>query len=289
MSITLDGNNIVFEGTITVANGFNPDSGVAYLILTPSGGYGTLPFLATGDSGLPPEFPSIKMTEVDPATPLPTVNPIVTKVDPGGPGVASKYTMEFFVHKGEQGATGAISISNAVDLSGALGTGTDDYILTYDAATATWKPNAQKVGNLYVASAILATSYSNASPRSLVSITIPGQPFDWYPRCFAQVPITGSSTTQVHLYARLNDPASGAQLGFAYGQVGATPPVPVLIPAPPAGSAVPGTSGGTYGRVSAGAAATIYLRAEQIASSSASWSTAAAPSATYCVEVAPLA
>lgn len=288
MSLTLDGNNIVFDGTITVANGFNPESGVAYLILTPSGGYGSLPFLATGDSGLPPEFPSIKMTEVDPAESLPLVNPVVTMVDPGGPGKASKYTLEFFVHSGARGATGAITISGATDIEGTLNSGADKYILTYNAANNTWVPNAQKVGNIYVPSTILATSFNNASPRTLTSITIPGQPFDWYPRCFAQVPVTGSSTTQVHLYARLNDPAAGAQVGFAYGQVGATPPVPLLIPAPPAGQPVPGTSGGTYGLVSAGSAATIYLRAEQISSSSASWSTAAAPSSTFCVEVAPV-
>ncbi len=289
MGLTLDGNNIVFDGTVTVANGFNAETGTAYLILTPSGGYGSLPFLATGESGLPPVFTSITMTEVDPSLPLPAVNPVVTMVNPGGPGVASQYTMQFFVHAGQAGATGTITISNATDLatSPALGTATDQYILVWNNANRTWVPSAQKVGNIFVPSQIVATAYNNSNPRLLCSITIPPQQFDWYPRCFAQVPVTGSSDTRVDIVARLNDPAAGSILGYGVGQTGATPPVNVMIPAPPAGAAVPGS----YMKVAAGASAVIYLRAEQKAASSNAWSTpasgATSPFSTFCVEVVP--
>ena len=53
MPITVSGNDIEFTGTVRVVNGFNPDTGVAYLILTPDGGVGSLPFLAQGLPGLP--------------------------------------------------------------------------------------------------------------------------------------------------------------------------------------------------------------------------------------------
>jgi hypothetical protein len=286
MSLTLDGNSIVFEGTATIVNGFNPETGVAYLVLTPKGGFGTLPFLATGESGLPPEFTEITMVEVDPGNPLPAVNPVKTLVDPGGPGVASKYTLKFYVHAGQTGATGSIIISDAEDLDPlpALGSGTDAYILVYKNSTQTWVPTAQKVGNMYVPSTILSTAFNNASPRLLSQITIPAQPFNWYPRVFAQVAVTGSSDTRVDVIARLNDPSSGQQIGFSKGQAGSAPPVNVVIPAPPAGSAMPGA----YGLVNAGVAATIYLRAEQKAGSSNSWSTPGSPDTTFCVEVVPI-
>lgn len=259
---------------------------MAYLILTPEGGFGQLPFLATGESGKPPIFDSITMTEVDPDETLPTPNPIVTLVNPGGPGVAAHYTMQFFVHKGETGDTGTIVISNAADLatSPSLGPSTDKYSIIYRSSDAKWVPVAQKVGNMYVPTSIVATAY-NATPNRLISsVSIPAQPFDWYPRVFAQVAVTGASDTRVDVVARLNDPAAGDQVGYSKGIAGATPPVNVLIPAPPAGSSMPGA----FGKVAAGASAVIYLRAEQKAPSSGSWSTPASPDTTFCVEVAPV-
>lgn len=284
MGLSLDGQNIIFDGQLTIVNGFNPESGTAVLVLTPKDGFGTLPFFATGESGLPPTFSSITMTEVDPSTPLPAVNPVVTLVNPGGPGVASQYSLAFYIHSGAPGSTGTITIRNATDLalSPALGTGTNAYILVYDAPSQTWIPSAQKVGNMYVPATILSTAFNNTSPRLLASVTIPAQPFKWYPRVFAQVAVTGSSDTRVDLFARLNDPASGAQVGYAKGVAGSSPGVATLIPAPPAGSSWP-----SYGQVAAGVAATIYLRAEQVATSSNNWSTPAAPDTTFCVEVCP--
>lgn len=286
MAVTVDGNNLTFEGRVTVVNGANPETGVAYLILTPDGGFGNLPFLATGESGKPPVFDSITMTEVDPDEPLPTPNPIVTLVNEGGPGVPAHYTMQFFVHRGERGATGTINIASANDLAAtpALGAGTDGYCLIYRALDGMWVPTAQKVGNLYVPASITATAYNATPNRTLGSVSILPQPFDWYPRCFAQVPVTGSADTRVDVYARLNDPTLGAQMGYSKGLAGAAPPVNIVIPAPPAGSDIPGS----FGKVAAGEAAVVYLRAEQKAPSSNPWSTPASPDTTFCVEVVPV-
>ncbi|WPH57649.1 hypothetical protein [Mycobacterium phage WXIN] len=284
MSLTVDGNNITFTGTVTVVNGANQDSGTAYLVLTPEGGFGTLPFLATGDPGKPPVFDSFTMEEVDPDDPLPTPNPEYTLVSPGGPGEASHYTLKFYVHKGATGATGTFTISGATDLSGTPGSGNDKQILVYRHSDGKWVLSAQKVGDQYVPAAIASTSFSVTTPRTLTSVTIPAQPFDWRPRVFAQTVVTGSADTRVDLVARVGNASSGAQVGFSKGLAGAAPPPNILIPAAPAGSSMPGS----YGRVAAGDAATIYLVAEQKAPSSNSWSTPASPDTTFWVEVAPL-
>lgn len=286
MAVTVDGNNLTFEGRVTVVNGANPETGIAYLILTPEGGFGNLPFLATGESGKPPIFDSITMTEVDPDEPLPTPNPIVTTVSEGGPGVAAHYTMQFFIHAGQKGDTGTILISSAADLatSPVLSSSTEGYHIVYRHSDGKWVPTAPKIGNIYIPSSILATAYNTTPQRLLSSISIPAQQFDWYPRAFAQVAVTGAADTRVDLVARVNDPASGAQVGYSKGLTGATPPVNVLIPAPPAGESMPGP----YGKVLAGNPATIYLRAEQKGAGSGSWSTPASPDTTFCVEVVPV-
>lgn len=286
MAVTVDGNNLTFEGRVTVVNGANPETGIAYLILTPEGGFGNLPFLATGESGKPPIFDSITMTEVDPDVPLPAPNPIVTTVSEGGPGVAAHYTMQFFVHAGQKGDTGTIVIKNATDFATtpALASDTDGYHIVYRHSDGKFVPTAPRVGNLYVPNSISSTAYNTTPNRMLVSVSIPAQKFDWYPRCFGQVAVTGAADTRVDLVARLNDPASGDQVGYSKGIGGATPPVNVLIPAMPPGSSIPGP----YGKVAAGDPATIYLRAEQKAAGSGSWSTPASPDSTFCVEVVPV-
>lgn len=286
MSISVNGNDIQFEGTVKVVNGFNPDTGVAYLILTPNGGTGTIPFLAQGVPGLPPEFDSITVEEVAPGDSLPSPNPVKTLVSAGGSGVASHYNLKFYVHKGATGATGVNTISTSTDLAPtpALGSETNTYTLIYRHSDGLWVPTAQKVGNQYIPSAIASTAHDNTPNRVLASVSVPAQPFDWRPRVFGQTVVTGSADTRVDLVARVDNAASGDQVGFAKGVAGASPPPHTLIPAAPAGSAVPGG----YGKVLAGSPTTVYLRAEQKAASAGSWSTPAAPNTTFWVEVGPL-
>lgn len=283
MGLTISGNDITFEGTLTVVNGFNPDTGTAYLVLTPSGGFGSLPFFATGDPGLPPVFDEITIEEIEPDDPLPSPNPQVTVVSAGGPGSASHLKLKFYIHKGATGDPGAITISGATDLSGTPGSGTDKFMLLYRNSDGKWVMSAQKVGDAYVPGAIASTASSATSPRILATVNIPAQPFDWRPRCFGQVLVAGTVNTRVNLVARVNDASSGDEVGFSKGVAGQGWPN-ILIPASPAGSAVPGS----YGKVTAGNAATVYLVAEQKAATSDSWSTAAAPDSSFWAEVSPL-
>lgn len=280
----MDGANILFDGTVTIVNGFNENSGTAYLILTPSGGFGSLPFMSTGQPGLPPVFDKITLVEVDPAQSLPNPNPVVNLVSPGGAGTASHYTMTFYVHSGQAGEPGSNTISTATDLNPTppLGSSTDGFVLQYQYSSRSWTPVAMKTGSQYWPTVIASTVFDATTPRLLCSVTVPPQLFAWRPRCFAQTVVTGSSDTRVDLFARVNNQASGDQVGYSKGLAGAAPPPNILIPAIPAGS----SSG--YGQVPAGQSATIFLRAEQQAPSTSPWSTPGAPDTTFWVEVAPL-
>lgn len=292
MGVTIDGSSITITGaTIEVVNGANEESGVAYIIITPDGGVGSLPFFATGAPGAPTLFPSISLVQLPAGDPLPTPNPQSFLIDAGGPGLSAKYGLVFYVNKGDTGAAGAASIAGASDLatSPPLGVATEKYTLIYRNSDNKFVPTALKVGDAYVSSTIAATAYNGASPRLLTSIAIPPMPFDWRPRVFAATTVTGSdgaTPTRVDLVARLNDAASGPQLGFAKGLIGgnAAGVQTVLLPTYMENQAIPGN----YARVSATAAATIHLRAEQAASSSSSWSTPGSPDTSFCVEVQPL-
>ena len=288
MALTINGNDIEFTGQVKVVNGFNSDTGVAYLILTPDGGVGSIPFLAQGLPGLPPVFDSITVEEVDPGDPLPSPNPVVTTISPGGSGAASHLSLKFYLHSGDKGDTGTNVISTATDLATtpALGPSTNGYVLAYRSSDGKWVPTPSGLagGNTYVSPPILATPKNNASPRLISQINVPAQPFDWRPRVFAQCFVDGALLTRVDLYARLNDPASGDQVGYSRGVSGNLIPPNIIVPGYPAGSAVPGS----YGRVLAGNAATIYLRAEQVNATSESWATPASPETTFCVEVQPI-
>lgn len=292
MGVTISGNSIIISNAnIEIINGASEEFGVAYIIITPEGGVGAIPFMATGAPGQPTLFPVITMTEIPAAEPLPTPNPNYVLLDPGGAGVPAQYSMQFFVHKGNTGLTGSPSISGASDLATApvLNVNAEKFFLAFRFSDGKWVPTAQKVGDAYVASSIAATTYNVTSPRLLASMSVPPQPFDWRPRVFASTIVTGTGgaePTRVNLVARLNDEASGAQLGFKKGLIGAndagisTDIQPTYLN----NQAVPGP----YARVAANAAATVHLRAEQVAPSSGSWSTPASPDTTFSVEVQPL-
>lgn len=288
MSFTINGNDIEFTGTVRVVNGFNPETGVAYLILTPDGGVGSLPFLAQGLPGKPPVFDSITVEEVPPGELLPAPNPVVTTVSAGGSGVESHLALKFYIHRGATGPIGTNVISTASDLATtpALGGSTNGYTLVYRSSDGKWvpTPSPASVQDTYASPAILATPNNNASPRTLSEISVPAMPFAWRPRVFATTQINGGVLTRIDLFARLNDPASGDQVGYSKGIQGALPPPSILVPAYPAGAAVPGS----YGRVPAGQAATVYLVAEQKAATNTHWSTPASPDTTFNLEVQAL-
>src|SRR4051812_23585322 len=119
MAVTIDGDNLVVtDATITFVGGANADEAVttqvAYMVITSSGVSTSLPALAAGDPGLPPEL-SFTYTEYPPDDPLPATNPAVTLVDAGGAGVASEYDITIYGHQGVTGDDGTASVLDASD------------------------------------------------------------------------------------------------------------------------------------------------------------------------------
>jgi hypothetical protein len=290
MPVTINGNDITMTGvTLTLVNAANPDSGVSYIIITPEGGVGAIPFMAQGLPGQATLFPVITYVQLTAGTALPVPNPEVTLLDAGGAGLPAKYSLKFYGNAGPTGATGSPSISGASDLAAApvLGVLTDKYNLIFDNATSKFIPTAQKVGNIWTATNIVLTAFNNTSPRLLSTITItPPPPFDYRVIPSASSVITGSIDTRVDLVVRISDPASGAQVGLGKGMTGVNAAgIPTTVNfGHPAGSAVPGS----YAKVTAGNSVSVYLRAEQKAGSSNSWSTPASPDTTFDVMVLPL-
>lgn len=290
MPVTITGNDIIMTGvTLTLVNAANPDSGVSYIIITPEGGVGAIPFMAQGLPGQPTLFPVITYVQLAAGVTLPVPNPEYTLIDGGGAGLPAKYSMTIYGNAGPTGLTGSPSISGASDLavSPALGAPTDQFGLVFRNSDGKFVPMAQKVGNIWTATTIGLTAFNNTNPRLLSTITItPPPPFDYRVVPSASSVITGSIDTRVDLVVRITDPASGAQVGLGKGMTGVNAAgIPTTVNfGHPAGSTVPGS----YAKVTAGTSVSVYLRAEQKAGSSNSWSTPASPDTTFDVMVLPL-
>lgn len=264
MSITVDGNSFTWDGTVTLTNATDLSSGVAQIILTPSGGIGTLPVLAKGDPGPPPVIDSVTVTQIDAA--ISPAAPTLTKTSPGGAGVPSHYAIAFEVNKGAKGDTGAASIGGASDLEGSQ---TDQYTVKYVAADSKFKYAAQLCGDTFSATSF-ASYTGNATLYSLASVTVPAQPFNWRPQVTGTAIPVGTSNTQVDLVCRINNPTSGDQVGYGKGVQGSgsagIPAFPVTLQRA-FGAAITGS----YGVVAAGSAATLFFLAIQVATTTDSW------------------
>jgi hypothetical protein len=234
-------------------------TGVATLTLTPDIGVSNLPALVSGDPGLPPTLRNVTVNQVPYGT-TPSAS-TWTLVTAGGPGVASEYDLTLYVNSGAQGPSGTVTISTATDL---LGTPTDKYTLVYNSATSKWKVSPMLAGDIYEPSTINSFS-GNAAQATLATITVPAQPFDWRPEVSGYAIAGGTIYTRVELAARLNNATSGDQIGYAPGTTGTQPPPMTLVR-----TTGPGGSS-TFGKVSAGSAATIYFLARQTAATTDAW------------------
>jgi hypothetical protein len=240
--------------------------------------------------GLPgqPTFIDITLVQLPDGTALPTPNPAKVLSDPGGAGLPARYQYTFYLNAGPTGATGSPSFAGATDLAAtpALGVLTDKFTLMYRSSDGKFVLVQQKAGDSTASATIAGTAFTNANPRTLSTIAIAPQPWDYRVRCTAQTVVTGSIDTRVDLFARIGDPSSGAQVGYGKGLTGVNAiGIPTsLLTGSPAGAAVPGA----YGKVAGGFGVNVYLVAVQQAGSSNPWSTPATPDTWFQVEVQPL-
>ena len=281
MSITTDGNSFTWDGTVTLTNSTDLSTGVAHLLLTPSGGIGSLPVLAQGDPGLPPVIDSVTVTQIAAdASPHP---PVWTLVSPGGAGVASHYTLAIEVNRGATGPSGNFTLAGATDLI--TGSPNDQQTFKWSATDNAFLYASQLCGDTYSTRSF--TSYSgNATVATLATVTVPAQPFNWRPRVVGQAIATGTNNTHVDLVCRLNNATSGDQVGYGYGITGAgsgsVPSYPITL-TQAFGSAITGS----YGVVASGSSATLYFLATQTAATTDAWSVSNS-TCNFSVKVEPI-
>lgn len=277
---TEDDQYFIWTGDVRIPKTYDPTTKSAIILLGPEGGIAEIPALVKGDPGQPAEIDTlISFTALawdDPTADSATFSLIT----PGTDSTPPVYRLALSLHRGAPGDPGTFEVLAADDVTG---TAVDGYMLTKGTASGedvvVWAP--QKVGGQYWPASIANTSGSDGQNRTLASVSIPAQPFDWRPRVHGQAVISGTAATRVDLVARLDSDLSGDVVGRAYGQVGATPPTAVLVSGVPAGSA------STVGLVAAGESATVYLRAEQQASTTDTYNTAGVTTS-FMVEVCPV-
>lgn len=271
----------IWQGEVRIPKTFDPSTKAAVIMLGPPGGIAEIPALVKGDPGLPASIdPNISFTTL--AWNDPTADSAsFTLLTPATDTQPAVYRLNLALHEGTPGAAGSSAILDSTDLTG---TAVDGYVLTKTTVggndRVTW--SAQKAGDQYWPASISNTSGSDGQNRTLASVSIPAQPFDYRLRVHGQCVISGTANTRVDLIARLNNATSGDVIGRSFGLTGATPPPNVLVSGVPAGSA------STVGKVLAGNGATVFLRAEQQASTTDAYTTSASTTS-FMVEVAPIA
>lgn len=252
---TIDGVDylVVDVASFRIPLEWDPSSNMFIAVAEPAGGIGSFPALVQGDPGLPPTFdtPTLHPLAYGDSTPDAVTFTLVT---PATTTTGPVYHAEFWLHTGAPGADGTMTILDATDLTG---TPTAKQILVVNSTADGMVFQAQKVGDRYIPATINSAPTGNA-PYLLCQVSVPAQDFDWRPEVEGYCIITGTaSDVQVDLICRLNNASSGNEVGRAAGLPGINPPTHVLFSGPPPGSA------DSFDKISAGSAATIYLRAER--------------------------
>lgn len=273
---TEDNQYYIWQGQVRIPKTYDPSSKSAVILLGPDGGVAEIPALVKGDPGQPATLDTtINYTalEYNDTTPDSATWTLVT---PGTTTTPPVYRLNLALHKGAPGAAGTSSILSASDVTG---TATDGYLLAKKAgeAKATWI--APKVGNQYWPASITNTSGTDGQNRTLCSVAIsPAPAFDYRVRVSGQCIILGTANTRVDLIARMGSDTAGDIVGRGFGLPGTATDRVILSSAVAAGSAT------TVGKISAGNTTTVYLRAEQQASTTDAYTTSAATT-NFMVEV----
>lgn len=267
MSLTVNGNSLVFTGTVTVTNFTNSQNGVCTLTLTPDGGVGTLPALLQGTPGLPP---SLSVNSVTTLTAGSSATFTLNQTSAGGAGVGSAYTIDVGLPQGAAGSNGTNgTLAGCSDLSGtaAVGefpivTGIGPTAFTYRQFPFGFVANPSTITNL--------TNIAGQSTQTIATLTIPAQTYAWIPVCFATATVVGTVNTICNLTAYMSAGArTNDVVGEAWGYAGQATQKLSMIPG---FGAVMSTSG--YGVVPASTAATLTLKCQETASTADTWSVA---------------
>lgn len=236
-----------------VAKESDPDNGAYVYFAKPLDGVSGISGLVKGDPGKHTEFQSA----VD-FTPLAYDDPTaasmsVVEVTPGSDTVSQVVKVVAALHEGEPGTDGTTSL----DMDSITGTAATGKSIVVNASVDGFDYATPWTGGMHWPATVTEASAQSAGV-TLSTITVASNTYlsDWRMVVFAGSTIAGSTAdVQVDLIARLNA-ADGPVIGRAYGVNGTFDKL-VIIPGPDAGSA------STVNKVTAGAAATVYIRAEK--------------------------
>lgn len=266
--------SVDFNGDVHFPAGTNLASGMGVVVFGPGGGQASFPATQQGPPGPAPVI-NWTATQVPYGTPLQSPNPAVTQTAPGVQNVNLQYWA------GQQGPTGTNAILSATDLEGVTMPTTppaNKAVLAFDAGNSKVQFVDPRVGGMYSV-LISATTSAAGQGRQLGVIGVPALPYAWWPETGAMIPVSAAdNTSQVNIVARVNNAVSGDQCGIHLGTLGAAAYTAVVEPG--FGAVLPGNStagamGSYYGAVPAGTAVSIYLRAEQQASTTSGYATGA--------------
>lgn len=266
MSITINGSSLVWDGTVQITNFTNPNAGLVGLVLTPTGGVGTLPALVNGQPGLPP---TLALGTVTTLTVGSSATATVTQTASGGPGTASAYTVGFGIPVGATGAAGTNStLAGCSDIGGSPAAAVGSVLAVSGTGPTAFSYMPFPWGFVANPSTITAIATSGQTTQTMCTVSVAAQSFDWIPVVSGYAIVAGTVNTVVQLQAtmtaglRTND-----VVGLVSGYAGQATQAVTLIPS--FGALV--TTSGTYGIVTAGSTATINLKAIQTASTPDSW------------------
>lgn len=265
---------VIESAQFRVPKDFDPTSNMFIAVAAPTGGLGAFPALVKGDKG---DAPTINAA----------IN--VTFLEPGDPTVDSaswtetspdEYSLNLVIHKGPQGMPG----DTVLDVDD-FGTPLPGKLIVVNATMDGFEYQSPKIGGRYPPGSIANTPTGNPN-FTLCAVSIPAQPFDWRPVVEGWCVISpGWFDTVIDLVARLNNETSGNEVGrgpgWASGNFFGVPTIVVNL-----SSALPTNASSTYDKVSAGASAVVYLRAER-QSGSATFTTVGT-STRFTVRVDPI-
>lgn len=240
-----------------VAKESDPENGVYIYFAKPLDGVSGISGLVKGDPGKHTEF----QTTVD-FTALAYDDPTaasmsVDVVTPGSDTVSQVVRLVAALHEGEPGADGTTSI----DLDSVDGTAAAGDLIRVNSGVTGFEYVAPWVAGQHWPATAASEASAAAAGVTLQTITVASNTYkrDWRPYVEASTLVNGSTAdVQVDLIARLNNATTGPVVGRAKGVNGTNDKL-ILTPGPDAGS----STGDTALYVAAGAAATIYIRAEK--------------------------
>lgn len=236
-----------------VARESDPDNGVYVYFAKPLGGVSGIPGLIKGDRGKHTEFQAGPQDFTPLAWDDPTAASLsVVEITPGSDTVSQVVQISAALHEGQPGEDG-----NTVLDPDDFDDGVAGQVITLNDAADGFELQTPWVGGMHWPATITEASAQSAGV-TLSTITVASNTYlsDWRPRINAGTVITGSTNDViVDLVIRLNA-ADGPIIGRGYGINGTSDKI-IVISGPDAGAAA------TINKVTAGAAATIYLRAEK--------------------------